>query len=350
MSKILLAVVGVFLALVTAEAALRLFVPVTTIKWRDDPVVGRRLKANQSGMFVAPSGEYKTPITVNSQGFRDSEHSFQKPGGTKRVLILGDSFVENFQVPLEETFFKQLETGDGKLEIIPMGLGDSGTAQQLILLKQYGLKYNPDIVLHFFFTGNDVKNNSPALMGDPHRPYFALENGELKKTPFKTLTSTPAGKIKSLIKNNSRLAAFLFDAKGKLDRRKNSGVPVDYQVYVPEYTKEYNEAWEVTKKLIVETKNASEKAGAAYILVSLANKEQLAPQILPSGFDPEKPDTVLREFCEKEKMDCLFMLPFFKSFLADNKSLNTHHSRDGHWNEVGTTLAAKFLTQIFKNE
>ena len=190
---------GVFLAFTLLEVTLRAYYFLgekqlfgleptrTTIEWEDDNILGRKLKANQSGWLVSPSSEYFTWIDINSAGWHDSEHLKDKQKEVYRILIIGDSFVENFQVPLEHTFFKQLEknlnqkTKGKKLEVITMGLGDSGTAQQYLVLKNHGLAYKPDLVLHLLFTGNDIKNNSLALQKDPHRPYFKLVDGKLEK-------------------------------------------------------------------------------------------------------------------------------------------------------------------------
>ena len=84
---------SVVLSLFVIEVGLRLYYRATgnrtTIQWRDDPVVGRRLLPNQKGTFVSNTGEYKTTIETNSQGFRDSEHSTEKQQDTYRILLLG---------------------------------------------------------------------------------------------------------------------------------------------------------------------------------------------------------------------------------------------------------------------
>lgn len=328
----------------------------TTIKWRDDELVGKRLVPNQSGWFVTDSKEYFTWIDVNSGGWRESKHSLEKPEDIYRILVIGDSFVENFQVPLEQTFFKQLEKGFNNIEVVAMGLGDSGTAQQYILLKEFGLAYQPDLIIHFFFTGNDVKNNSLQLQGDPHRTYFTLEKEGLKLQPFKTRTSIPGNRVKSFLKNNIRTLELLLNIKDKILTSLSSpaGYPIDYHVYDKNYSQEYKKAWETTKRLILQSRTEAEDAGAEYILVSSANNEQVNqdvweslkleyPALQNADIDLEKPDKVLKEFCQEEDLNCLFMLPYFKDYRNKHSGETTHYLLDGHWNETGTDLVADFL-------
>lgn len=354
--KILLIMFGLSMAFAATELGSRMLFQTSSLRWRDDPVVGRRFVPNQRGKFVTHSGEYETEVIINSQGWRDSEHTFVKPENVFRILILGDSFVENMQVPLEQTFFKQLEEDD--IEVIAMGIGDTGTAQQLIALEQHGLQYDPDLVIHMFFTGNDVKNNSLALMHDPHRPYFELHNDELTQIPSTTRTSNLDGKIKSFIKNKSRFVEMLLRFRQQRSRSVDSSdYPIDYHVYDQEYSNQYAEAWETTKALILKSKEITNSSGAKYILVTLANNEQVHnevwgdlqttyPALKTANINLEKPDQVLKEFCLEEKLDCHFMLPIFKDYISSNAGAVTHYKFDGHWTKAGTDLVANFLSRI----
>src|SRR5262245_12197962 len=53
--------------------------------------------------------DFSVDVETNSLGFRDRERSVAKPPDTIRVALLGDSFVEALQVPLEETAGQLLE-------------------------------------------------------------------------------------------------------------------------------------------------------------------------------------------------------------------------------------------------
>lgn len=175
------------------EIAVRIFrVDYTlTPNWRYHPVLG---------WSQVPGGTYDgivdgrpVHVSFNSIGFRDSEHQRAKPPGVKRIVVIGDSFCEAVQVNLEQTFQRQLQDllnagGSTRWEVINLGVGDFGTAQEYIALQRYGLAFDPDVVVHEIFPFNDICNNSLGLYGlcrsnnDRYRPYFVKSGGKLRQT------------------------------------------------------------------------------------------------------------------------------------------------------------------------
>ena len=53
--------------------------------------------------------DYRVQVTISQQGLRDVEHAYAKPEGVTRVALLGDSFVEAYQVALEDSIARRLE-------------------------------------------------------------------------------------------------------------------------------------------------------------------------------------------------------------------------------------------------
>ena len=159
--------------------------------WRFHPRLGW---TQERGMtYDYQPGGIDIRVEFNQLGFRDVEHALAKPAGTRRVVVIGDSFSEALQVNLEQTYWRQL----GKLlsdaqgqpwEVINLGVGDWGNAQALLALLEYGLAYQPDLVVSQFFALNDVCNNTLELahlcksQNDDYRPYFKLEDGRLEQT------------------------------------------------------------------------------------------------------------------------------------------------------------------------
>jgi hypothetical protein len=363
----LLIVIGISLALFSLEIGVRVFgnKPATSLKFYENPIFGSALVPNQKGLFVTETKEYSSKVEINSQGWPDVEHGFDKPEGVFRILILGDSFVENFQVPLEKRFFRQLQDKLGnKFEIIAIGRGNTGTAQQYLMLKEYGLKYKPDLVIQMFLTANDVKNNSPVLQNDPYLPYFEIDDGNnLKKLPQIKRSERYLSSLKEMLKGFETTKIILSFRQKYLEKKAvelSGGYPIDYHIYDSDYSSEYQKAWDMTKRLIIETKKITEESGSKYVLVTLANNEQVNtivqeeilnkyPNMKNANPDFEKPDRIIKEFSESEKLTYWQMLPYFQNYTKDNPNTPTHFHYDGHWNETGTNLAVDFLYENLKN-
>lgn len=114
------------------------------------------------------------PITVNALGFRDDEVALQKKAGEIRILALGDSITLGDYLPAEKVFVQRAEDhvrqSFPKLDvsIINAGVGDIGIAEEVAILKEQGLRAQPDIVLLCFYL-NDTRPpwGFPAELGRP---------------------------------------------------------------------------------------------------------------------------------------------------------------------------------------
>ncbi len=346
------------------EAAVRLLrlAPQTASFYQPDPDLGARLVPGARGIWRKTG--FEVAVAVNALGFRDVEHAREKPPGVCRVAFLGDSFVEAMQVPLERTFFRRFEEEWNRerrgmtVESLAFGVSGFGTAQEYLAWKRYAAPFRPDLVVLAFLPGNDIRNNVFALEGDPGRPYLIPE-GESLRT-FWPRGSPPAA-------GWWRRAARLFFPQGlawlrpklaalreRLRRDPSAGgLPPDYRVYAPPYPPEWERGWAVTeavlRRLDVEV---SGSGGRLLVLILDDLQEQvegdlaarLARRFPGSGlaWDPEAPFRRLADFCRREGIECLDLLPVFRREYAARPRL-FHFPDDGHWNEEGHRLAARAL-------
>jgi hypothetical protein len=165
------------LSLVTAvlavEAGARWVVPLSDEFFRPDPLVGISHIEGRTGRWVSP--EFDVQVRINTHGFRDRERTREKPAGAWRVVVLGDSITEAFQVPYDETFTARLEraldTGGRRAEVLNLGLSATGPAQAYLLYRAHGRTYAPDLVVLSLFMGNDFRNSIAELEGKPYLRY-----------------------------------------------------------------------------------------------------------------------------------------------------------------------------------
>lgn len=139
----------------------------------------RRLRPNTEFFHESVDGRWK--FTTNAQGFRDTEdYAREKPKGVLRVIALGDSHTEGFEVRQDRTYPEIIEQSlkkhGLKAQVLNTGISGFSTAEELAFLENDGLKYAPDVVVVGFFA-NDFEDNVKAGL-------FGLESGALvtKKT------------------------------------------------------------------------------------------------------------------------------------------------------------------------
>ena len=106
-------------------------------------------------------------------------------------MVLGDSFTFGDEVSDDETYSAYLQAML-PTEIINMGMHGYGHDQMLILLKEEGIKYQPDIVI-LGFLPLDMSRNLLNFR-DFGKPRFVLERGELK------LTGTPVPRPEEILR------------------------------------------------------------------------------------------------------------------------------------------------------
>ena len=89
--------------LLIAEVSVRLFTDTIRPLLVVDPVLGRRYVKDFEGVVFNPESDRDVNVRFNDQGFRFPDLPFEKPAGTRRVVLLGDSMIAGMQVDAELT-------------------------------------------------------------------------------------------------------------------------------------------------------------------------------------------------------------------------------------------------------
>ncbi len=375
-AKLLALLISSALALGVGEVAFRIAGVSNPNFYGPDPDRGWVLIPNTTGLWTK---EGRAEIRINANGMRGPEIAAQKPPGTFRIAVLGDSCVEALQVPEEQTFAKLLEQELAacpavrtKIEALNFGVSGYGTAQELLALRTQVAPFQPDLVLLAFYAGNDVRNNEKTLDQEELRPYFELQGGELVLDAsfrghgsYKFRRSWPARAFYGLV-NRSRLLQGAKAAKSRLDgwlgarkaRRVEHGNAVqelglDNAVYAPPTEDAWRNAWAVTEALVAEMKREAETQGARFALVSLttpiqvdfdhAKREAFGKALgVP---DLDYPDRRLAEASVRDGIAFLPLAPPLRE-LATREKIYLHGfpnsaPGEGHWNARGHQAAAK---------
>lgn len=147
-----------------------------------DPVLGWSLRKSGHGWYRAEGNAH---VRINPHGFRGPETTVEKPAGTYRIAMLGDSFTVGLDVAEEEltsTIIQEnmqncARIGGKKVEVLNFGVGGYGTAQELMLFRTRAVKFKPDLVVLQFFVSNDVFDNYRTLRESlrDEAPYYVVD-------------------------------------------------------------------------------------------------------------------------------------------------------------------------------
>jgi hypothetical protein len=110
-------------------------------------------------LLATPPGMMVNGFAANSSGFISPEYTFIKPPGIKRIVFIGDSQTVGV-VPYPNHFTRIIESKLNKeysfsTQVVNLGLFGIGPAVETQILRQIGVKYQPDLTVLVFFTGND---------------------------------------------------------------------------------------------------------------------------------------------------------------------------------------------------
>lgn len=398
--------VSIFVGLCILEAGLRIryagsFLPALIGPrlldvWQPHPTRGWTLLAkvhtlsSQFGRTV--------PYETNSLGLRDREHTYQK-SGTFRIVLLGDSFVEAQQVRLEDCLAQRLEAHwkNKNVEVVNLGVSGYGTIQEYLYLVEEGLRYEPDLILLGFYAMNDVEDNSRELSFLT----FGRDSIQFFGRPYVT-DSGLIGPDNSLFPDFKAVSAYLAERRHELDAGEKADWvrgtfvyrfgrltfarawpgPENTSILLPHgepnvlfgtmltkysdgegnrglpaarYERQWERAWEVTKSHLFAIDGVARAKNARFVLftvpdrlqVEKAFQDKVRAQWRDLSIDPEKPHRILEEFCRASEIPFVDLLPGFSAHaVARDASL---YLVDRHWNESGHALAAAILAKSLED-
>jgi hypothetical protein len=347
-----------------------------------DPARGWKLRANVTGVV---NGENRQFVRINSHGFRDVEHSYEKPKERVRIAVLGNSWTEALQVPQEQTYTSVLQKiltsnrcfGGQRIEVLNFGVAGYSTAQELLTLQQEVWKYEPDIVLLAFYPARDIANNVRGLnnaVNPEHSPYFFYRDGRLIfDDSFRSLPALQPRAIAlehlsyqldqhvrllqaiGALQRIARTTAATAVVKEKAAR---AGVDnLEYSIYMPPADATMDEAWQVTEGLLTAVRDEVQVHNAHFRLVVLPTRPQLIPETTKRDAllhklgvaDFNYADQRIRSFCDRERISMIGLAPALSTFALSNHVYLNGFTQStlgtGHWNATGHRVAAEAIAE-----
>lgn len=163
LARLVALALSTFVTLLVAELAVRLIAPqVLYPRYVTASDFGIRVNV-PNARYWHTSPEMRAEFRINSMGIRsDREYTYDKPEKTIRVVGLGDSFTQGYEVSVEESYLHLLEKGlrdkGWPAEVINLGVSGHSSAEELIMLENRGFRFEPDVVVVGYYQ-NDLDDN-----------------------------------------------------------------------------------------------------------------------------------------------------------------------------------------------
>lgn len=351
------------------------------ISWsQPDPLFGWRFVRNRQFWSQEENPE---PILwrTNHEGWKDKEWSVDKKPDTYRIAVLGDSYVEALQVAPEKNFpalaEKEMSIAGLKTEWMNFGHSGFGQAEEWLILQNEVSRFQPNLVILFFYPGNDLDDIHPKTAAYPARPFYYLsEHNELRLD--KNFSQGISYRLKTgvnFLKQNSSLLSLLSrrisllrqtlrQKKIRKQHQKDDAIQSYLSLCTNKPDPQYVQNYALSKRLIREMASFAKSKGMKFMLVVIDTPAYL-PEIeaeyrkRDALFNPVFFENDLAALASELAIPYLSrQTPFRKMYLETGEPLHWNYwtyegrpeyweygAHTGHWNEKGHAFVAELLRE-----
>jgi lysophospholipase L1-like esterase len=367
MLRVVLILFGVAFPLVALELSLRTFGPFLPGSYftgefqSPHPIYGRFHYPGFDGWFK--TSKFTSRMTINSLGLRGPERGYAKPDDTRRMLFLGDSFIEALSVAERDGVVARVEqklnAAGSRYETLNSGVAGWGQHQELTFLLNEGLLYQPDVVVVMLYLGNDLIDSSWEIKGRPRRPtepFWVLD----EKDTLNRLDIYPSRPNRGLIENSFLEHSMLwyvfksstlsrFTGRDGADEVDDGWKARFMMPFSTKETDEIDHAWQTTLALLNRIASEDDRHGIKTLVVVAPAMFQVYDddwsRLLREGkmkqtdWSQDRPNHVLARNIDKINAPVLDLLPAFRAAVPASPPL--YYTRDRHWTAAGHEVAAR---------
>ncbi len=157
-----------------------------------DNLVGGGFYPHSTDIYRNEKGDF-VKRKINKWGYFDKEHERNKIKGVYRIGFFGDSFTQAKQVPLEETFFRQIESKlkPYNVECLAFGVSGFSMLQSYLTCRKLMNFFDIDMIV-YVFCENDLGDQIREIKKSKNIPYpiltenrFEIDNSFRKQRRYK---------------------------------------------------------------------------------------------------------------------------------------------------------------------
>lgn len=282
----------------------------------------------------------KVAVRINASGFREDDVPLERTPGRTRILVLGDSVAYGFGARLEDRFSEVLERSLPGTELVNLGVSGYSTDQELLLYREVGATYRPDVVM-LLFVSNDVGyNGRPHGHGHP-KPVVHFEGDELVVSNVPVPETGWPLRVKYALQRNSALFNLARERlrsvahETGLNRLAGDEALAGASEPTGATGADTPDPVVLTKRLFLHLRDRVEQDGARFLLVLSTTNADLESNA--------KVNELLGAWCEEIDLACVDTYPAFRAYAEKNPGAVLFLQDRSHWSALGHSVAARAL-------
>ncbi len=329
---------------------------------------------------IFQSSEYRAVETLNSRGLRGPERQIPKPAGTRRILLIGDSYLEGRAVhddsvvsSILQAKIDELASSVGRVEVVNGGTVGYSTDQELLFFRGEGIRYEPDVAVLLFYLNDVSANGLDRYNGDP-KPRFLLDgtgtlalDGRTLEPRVESLAGGPAllaptAGVRTWFGLHSHLYRFVrskgFGPGSPLRRFLRASevgkLPIEWAGLQTLPDSATADAWRVTEALLATLRDEVVASGSRFLLFYVPSQMAVEDEkwaLVQQQYGIDEADyrraqdaETLTTLCVRLELDCIIDIEAFRRTDARNTDRGLYWAVDGHWTARGHTLAVRLIT------
>jgi lysophospholipase L1-like esterase len=316
-------------------------------------------------------------VHQNRWGSRGTEIPLER-SEKRRIVVLGDSFVWGFGVG-DAQLFTELVARDTGDEVVNLGVSGYGTDQELLMWRQLGIQFGPDVVLLVVSPSTDVYDvlrleryghAKPRFRTDPTEG-LALENvpvpQQLERPWNFEATTAPSVPPPSLLVHAASRSALVAGSVLALAREpaarawmeragwlppRQPGTESENLLFGTPLDRETRDGFSMLGLLVLGMAADVKAAGAELVVTSVPmaaqvddtlREELVRTQPPPDGrkWDFDAPDRMMKQICAAAGVRYVDLLPDLRAAARADPYL--YYRSNLHWTAAGHRVVASTL-------
>ncbi len=276
----------------------------------EDPDVGWRMRPNHS--FVWETEEREITYISDDQGFRTAPQQSRWMNPSKRIVILGDSFMWGAGVSYQQTIGYQIESSFDRFAIYNLAMPGFGVDQIWLSLHHWALPLAPDLVIVGLYISDFSRSLSTYRRGiEFSKPTYCLDKGRLvEMTP-----DDHPGRLIRFLERQSRIYTF--------GRHVNRWLGMNYRV---------GSWWSLNSAILDMICKECQETNTGLLFVYIPNKANL-------------PFTALSDYMQENGQ---FYIDLSR-IITDQERQQLYFIQDNHLNAKGHEYVGQLLVQWIEN-